>query len=531
MNYRKNLSKLAAAVLATATSSLALAQPPGGFGPGGFGPGDFGGRGFGGPGGQTQELVETYDADGNGRLDQEERNSARAAIGTNQGGRGGFGGRGFGGGGFGGRGGTAAVSPGVPIDPDDVQVFDDEPLYDESVLRTILLTFENPDWEAELAAFYNTDVEVPALVTVDGRDYPDVGIHFRGLSSYMFAGDGSKRSLNLSFNFVDEDQRLLGYRTLNLLNAASDPTFLRAVFYAHVAREFIPAPKMNFVRVVINGENWGIYANAQQFNTDFANDWFGTRSGARWKVPGNPGGRAGMEYFGEDVDAYRGMYDIRSADRDESWSDLIGMFRVLNETPLEQLEERLSPLLDIDGVLRFLALEVALVNGDGYWARASDYSIYQDETGRFHVIPHDINEALMAEGGGGGRGGRGGFGGGGFPGGGFPGGGFGGGGGVQLDPLTGLNDSSKPLRSRLLAVPALREKYLGYVREIAENWLDWEKVEPLLAGYRELIGPDVARDTRKLYATEAFDTGYDGGEGSLKGFIEARGAYLRSVLP
>jgi hypothetical protein len=120
----------------------------------------------------------------------------------------------------------------------------------------------------------------------------------------------------------------------------------------------------------------------------------------------------------------------------------------------------------------------------------------------------------MAEGGGG-RGGR---------------GGFGGGGGVQLDPLTGLNDSSKPLRSRLLAVPALREKYLGYVREIAESWLDWEKVEPLLAGYRELIGPDVARDTRKLYATEAFDTGYDGGAGSLRGFIEARGAYLLSVL-
>ena len=506
MNHRKCLSNLAAVVLATAAPCLALAQPPGGFGPGGFG-----GGGFGGPGGQTQELVERFDTDANGRLDQAERNSARAASGPNQGGRGGFGGRGFGG-----RGGSAPASPGVRIDPEDVQVFDDEPLYDESVLRTIFLQFENPDWEAELAAFYNTDVEVPALVTVDGRDYPDVGVHFRGMSSFMFAGDGSKRSLNLSFNFVDSDQRLLGYRTLNLLNAASDPTFLRAVFYAHVAREFIPAPRMNFVRVVINGENWGIYANAQQFNTDFTSDWFGTRSGARWKVPGNPGGRAGMEYFGEDVDAYRGMYDIRSADRDESWSDLIGMFRVLNETPLEQLEERLSPLLDVDGVLRFLALENALVNGDGYWARASDYSIYQDEAGRFHMIPHDINEALMAEGGGGGRGGF---------------GGFGGGGGVQLDPLVGLNDSSKPLRSRLLAVPALREKYLGYVREIAETWLDWEQVEPLLAGYRELIGPDVARDTRKLYSTEAFDTGFDGGAGSLRGFIEARGAYLLGVLP
>jgi spore coat protein CotH len=183
-------------------------------------------------------------------------------------------------------------------------------------------------------------------------------------------------------------------------------------------------------------------------------------------------------------------------------------------------------LLDVDGALRFLALEVALVNSDGYWARASDYSIYQDEQDRFHIIPHDINEALMTEGGGG----PGGFGGGGR--GGFRGGGRGGfgGGGVDLDPLTGLNDSSKPLRSRLLAVPALRERYLGYVRDIAENWLDWPEIEPLLNAYRDLISADVKRDTRKLYTTAAFDTSFDVSSDSLRSFIEARREYLLAEL-
>lgn len=502
------LQTVGIAILATATASPAAAQGPRGFG-----------------GGQELELVDRFDADGNGRLNLEERNAARSSLGSGQGGRGGFG---FG---FGGGGATAQSSPGINLSPEDVQFFDDESLYDESALRTIFLQFENDDWEAELAAFKDSDVEVPALVSVDGRDYPDVGVHFRGASSFMMVSEGSKRSLNLSFNFVDSDQRLLGYRTVNLLNAASDPTFLRAVFYSHIAQEFLPVPKMNFVRVVINGENWGVYANAQQFNTDFASDWFGTSSGARWKVPGNPRGRAGMEYLGEDIDAYRGLYDIRSRDRDESWEDLIEMFRVLNETPLAQLQTELEPLLDVDGVLRFLALEVALVNGDGYWTRASDYSIYQDEQGRFHVIPHDVNEAMMAEGGGGGPGGfgggRGGFGGGGrFDGGG---GGFGGGGGPELDPLTGINDSTKPLRSRLLAVPELQERYLGYVSEIAETWLDWEEISPLLEGYRELIRADVERDTRKLYTTAAFDEGFDGESGSLKSFIEARQAYLLEV--
>jgi hypothetical protein len=49
---------------------------------------------------------------------------------------------------------------------------------------------------------------------------------------------------------------------------------------------------------------------------------------------------------------------------------------------------------------------------------------------------------------------------------------FPGAGGVELDPLVGADDTSRPLRSKLLAVPALRARYLKYVRDIAERWLD-----------------------------------------------------------
>ena len=109
---------------------------------------------------------------------------------------------------------------------------------------------------------------------------------------------GSKRSLNLTFDFVDEKQSLLGYRTLNLLNVNGDPTFVRSMLYSDIARAYIPAPKTNYLRVVINGESWGVYINAQQYNKDFVRDYFKTEQGARWKVPGSPGGRGGMEYLG-----------------------------------------------------------------------------------------------------------------------------------------------------------------------------------------------------------------------------------------
>ncbi|EMI15787.1 Spore coat protein CotH domain protein [Rhodopirellula maiorica SM1] len=101
----------------------------------------------------------------------------------------------------------------------------------------------------------------------------------------------------------------------------------------------------------------------------------------------------------------------------------------------------------------------------------------------------------------GGPGGPGGLGGPGGPGGGAP-----RHGGVDLDPLVGLDSERMPLRSRLLAVPELRARYMQYIEEIANNSLDWSRLGPVVNGYRDLIAPAVKADTRKLDSTEAFVT-------------------------
>ena len=442
------------------------------------------------------KLVKEYDKDGDGRLNREERNAARSAVGGNS--QGGF--RPF-------RGGGSSGTAGRRLAPADVRPYPTTPLYDSATLRTIFLQFEDANWEPELAAFHNTDVEVHATMTVDGRAYQDVGVQFRGASSFRMVPAGLKRSLNLSIDSVVDGQNLGGYRTLNLLNANNDPTFLRAFLYTEISQHYIPTPKMNFVRVVINGESWGIYLNAQQFNTDFVRDWFKVTRGARWKAPGSPRGQAGLEYLGDDAASYKRLYEIKSKDDNESWQALIQMTKILNQTPPDKLEAAVAPLLDIEGALKFLALEVAMVNSDGYWTRASDYNLYRDTSGRFHIIPHDVNEALGGEGGGGGFGG-------------------GSGRGAQLDPLVAANDPSKPLRSKLLAVPALREKYLGYVRDIATKWLDWNAVLPILKPAHDLIEAEVKVDTRKLYDLAGFQSGIAPTGNSLKSFLDARRAFL-----
>lgn len=560
---------------------------------GGF---EFGG----GPMKQERKIVKQFDKNGDGWLNIDERSAARETVKKEFGGRP-FG-KGFGG--FG-KGGEQTGKPGPKVSPAEVTSYPDKKLYDPAVLRTLFFEFENKDWEAELSEFHGTDVDVPATLTVDGKKYPNVGVHFRGMSSYMGVPAGSKRSLNVAIDLADDKQRLYGHKTLNLLNSHEDSSFMSTVLYSHIARQYIPAPKANFVKVVINGESWGVYASVQQFNKEFLKENYKTDKGARWKVSGSPGGGGGLEYTGDNIEDYKRRFEIKSPDNEKSWRALINLCKTLNQTPPEKLEAALKPILDIDSVLWFLALDVALVNNDGYWIRSSDYNIFLDEKGKFRIIPHDMNEAFRPGGGPGGGGvffigpppgeivpppvrdalqltedqkkqidmlqsdideklkkllteeqntqlkqlrergpmGIGGFGPGGPGGfqpgpGGFPPGPGGvrpgpGGGGVQLDPLVGLTDSRKPLRSKLLTVPSLRTKYLENVRTIAEKSLDWKKLGPVVADYRKLIEKEIEADTRKLSSYEAFKaataddaTPGRGREMPLRSFADQRRKFL-----
>jgi len=158
------------------------------MGRGGFGPSGFGGGRRGGPGFQREKLIAKFDTDGDGKLNNEERKAAREYVQEGMGDRRGFQ-----------RPGRKAPQseaekqsdfsePKTSIE-DDIKKSSENAnskaaLYDEKVLRTLYLRFQNADWHEEIADFYRTDVDVPADLIVDGKAYPSVGIHFRGTTSY-----------------------------------------------------------------------------------------------------------------------------------------------------------------------------------------------------------------------------------------------------------------------------------------------------------------------------------------------------------
>ncbi|MHC4078082.1 MAG: hypothetical protein ACYST0_06535, partial [Planctomycetota bacterium] len=148
---------------------------------------------------QRTRLVERFDADKNGWLDSKERAAARKWVRENLRRRGGF---------FGRRGRDSAQDAAEDtaqqaraervILPMQVPHYPEKKLYDPKVLRTIFLSFPQKDWREELADFYRTDVDVPAVMVIDGKKYPDVGVRYRGTSSYLLVPATSKKPLNIS---------------------------------------------------------------------------------------------------------------------------------------------------------------------------------------------------------------------------------------------------------------------------------------------------------------------------------------------
>ena len=520
-------------------------------------------------------LVETFDADGNGYLDRAERDLAREAIPSRPQRR---------------RRGPAPVDMPRPesnddalrLSPKDVKSYGELSLYDPNALRTLFFTIDGNDWHDELVAFHGTDVEVPATLTVDGQQIGRVGLSYRGNTSFDHP---AKKSFGVSINAIDDDLRLDGYRTLNLLNANSDDSMMREVLFSNIAGDFMPAPKANFVKVVLNGVYLGVYSNVQQINKDFTKEHYGSKQGVRWKIPPDFSGGAALTYHGSNIADYQQGYELKTGSAtDEDWRDLVELCRVLAETPQEDLETTLPNLLDIDEILWFLALDNVFMDSDGYYSRGSDYYLYKDPVGIFHLLHYDNNETFGGgngrggrgmrggpppgepefdreppqrrrraggdrprprsqqsdddfegmpelgpppERGPGGRGGPGGPGGRGGPGGpGGRGGPGGSGGGPTQEPLAMINElDTRPIIARLLSVPAWRETFLERVRFLAETELAWPTLATRVNHWRTQLRSALNVDPFFVEQSK-FDAAIDGPTNSLKANTAQRRAFL-----
>lgn len=381
---------------------------------------------------------------------------------------------------------------------------EDNGLYDPSEIRTIFLNFSQPGyWELMDSLYWDwAKEEIPATLVMDGITYDSVGVRFKGQSSFQQIPDSPKKSFSISMDFVHNGQDLMGYKSLNLHNGYGDKSFMREVFYENRIKKHIPAAKTAFAKLYINGENWGIYATAQQINKKFYKQWYLSALGTSWRAVRPDGqwapdgdGKSALNYLGADSALYQEEYYLKFTGKADPWDDLMKTCDVLNNTSLENLPDTLPSVLDIDRALWFLASEILFADDDSYVEKGRvDYFFYwEKETGRLVPQEYDGNGVMNP-------------------------------GNLGWSPFYHEEEENYPLMNRLFKVPEYRQRYLAHLRTLIKEYFNSAYADSIIEAYKTRIDTIVQNDTKKLYTYQEFEDEID----ILKDFIANRKNFLEN---
>lgn len=379
--------------------------------------------------------------------------------------------------------------------------------YDKNNIKNVYLNFDQSNYWSLLTSNYNSETNLEASMVYDGVTYPQVGVRFRGNTSYMMTGNSQKKSFAVETDFVNEDQTVLGYKNLKFNNAHDDPTFMREVLYGRMAARHTPIARTNYIHLYLNNQDWGIYPNIQSIDKTFLEEWFLSNDGARFRAtvdetgPGQPNwgdGTAGMNYLGTDPATYQQYYSLKSNDVvEDPWQALIGACYQLSIASAADLES-LKAKIDVDKVLWHLACENVFTDDDSYIMKGKmDYMIYfEPETGRTTSLEYDGNTTFVSNAAT----------------------------SNNWGPFKNATNSKYPLLYKLLGIPELRQRYLAHYRTILNETFTTANTTALVNELHGQIGTLVASDPKKLYSTAQYTTGYPG----LISFVTNRRNFLLS---
>jgi len=221
---------------------------------------------------------------------------------------------------------------------------------------------------------------VKATVKEGSETYADVGVRLKGSASFQTID--KKPSLSLKFDEFVKDQEFHGRGRILLNNSHQDPTWLCESLGSEVFRAAgVPAAKITFARVEMNGRDLGLYVVAEAANKDFLSQYFK-------KAKGNL-------YEGSNNDVSDKL-EKDGGDSSTEQSDLRSLANAIKEPDLALRWKKLTPLLDLERFAAFAAAEVLTGHHDGYTMDRNNYRIYHDPaSGQMIFFPHGMDQIFV----------------------------------------------------------------------------------------------------------------------------------------
>lgn len=278
-------------------------------------------------------------------------------------------------------------------------------VFSKEKVMDVKITLDESDFQDMLD---NASLEEFKMASVEynGTKLDNVGIRTKGnlsLRSVVQMQDSDRYSFKLAFDEYVDNQTLAGISKINLNNNYSDASYMREFLTYELAEEMgLPTPGHSYVNVYINGKLWGFYLAVEQVGDAYLERNFGNSYGALYKGE-MTGTGSDLAWLGDDLSKYTGLAQKSKSSNGDVLIDMLDELN--NGTDYESV-------LNVDNVLKYIALNVATNNMDSYLgSNKQNYYLYEDD-GIFNVLPWDYNMAFGGMGGGMGGmgGGRGAFG-------------------------------------------------------------------------------------------------------------------------
>ena len=231
-------------------------------------------------------------------------------------------------------------------------------VFNKDKVTTVNIEMAEEDW-ADMLENAAEEEYKRATVTINGKKIENVAIRTKGNLSLrsVVNSDSDRYSLKIDFDYYDNAQSLYGLKKLNLNNNYSDNTLMREYISYELMEEMgLPTPAHSYMYVTVNGEDRGLYVGVEQVDETFLANNFGSNDGFLFKPDGTG---SDLKYISDDIADYTGI-GLKTNEDHIDESKLTEMLDAINNGgDIEQY-------LDIDEMLRYFAVNTALVNLDSY---------------------------------------------------------------------------------------------------------------------------------------------------------------------
>ncbi len=271
-------------------------------------------------------------------------------------------------------GGTNGNTPSASLDPSDH-------LFGIDRLHRIDITIPDSSWAGLEASAYD---EQPGSFGFEGAWFDPISVRIKGQLGSLRTLD-QKAALKVDLDDYDH-HRLRGQETVTLNNMVQDPSFVHEYLTYTLYRALdLPAPRVGWTELFVNGELWGLYLLLETADDQFLARWFQDPTGHLFEAA------YGVDFYLGHEDSFE--YDEGPDETDRS--DLTALAEVLDGPWDEGTLAVVESHVDMDRFVRLMAVEAVTLHWDGY-TTANNYRLYHDpQTDLFTVLPWGCDQTWV----------------------------------------------------------------------------------------------------------------------------------------